>query len=151
MNPDTITVRRHISLDTVLNKLRILGAVPDNTLSLFVTDQNERYVGTLPITTLVTHDPGHTVQDVMDRSLTGIDANTPATDVAQVFQDKDLVAAPVIDEGGKLIGVITVDDVMDVIREQADHEILGMAGLDEEDDIFAPVTTSARRRAVRRA
>jgi magnesium transporter len=148
MNPDTIAVRRHINLDTVLNNLRILGAVPDNTLSLFVTDQNERYVGTLPITTLITHDPGQTVQDVMDRSLTGIDANTPATDVAQVFQDKDLVAAPVVDEGGKLIGVITVDDVMDVIREQADHEILGMAGLDEEDDIFAPVTTSARRRAV---
>jgi len=148
MNPDTIAVRRYISLDTVLNNLRILGTVPDNTLSLFVTDRNERYVGTLPITKLVTHDPGDTVADIMDTRLTGIDANTPATEVAQVFQDKDLVAAPVIDEGGKLIGVITVDDVMDVIREQADHEILGMAGLDEEDDIFAPVTTSAKRRAV---
>lgn len=148
MNPDTIAVRRHISLDTVLNNLRALGTVPDNLLSLFVVDRDERYVGTLPITKLVSLSPDHVVQDIMDASLAGIDANTPATEVAQLFQDKDLVAAPVIDENGKLIGVITVDDVMDVIREQADHEILGMAGLDEEDDIFAPVPTSARRRAV---
>jgi len=148
MNPDTVAVRRQFTLNEVLQILRTLGGVPDNTLSLFVVDRNERYVGTLPITKLVTNAPELSVEVVMDTNQTGIHANTSATEVAQLFQDKDLVTAPVVDDDGKLLGQITVDDVVDVIREQADHEILGMAGLDEEDDIFAPVITSARRRAI---
>ncbi len=148
MNPDTVAVRRHFSLNEVLQRLRAIGGLPDNTLSLFVVDRNEHYVGTLPITKLVASGPDIKVEDVMDTSLAGIHVNTPDNEVAQIFQDKDLVTAPVINDDGLLMGQITIDDVVDVIREQADHELLGKAGLDEEDDIFAPVVTSARRRAV---
>jgi len=148
MNPETVAIDRHLTLNDVLQKLRGLKEFPEDTLSLFVVDPDNHYVGALSITTLVAKEPNVLVEAVMNTSLTGIAATTSATGVAQIFQDKDLVAAPVIDDDGKLIGQITIDDVVDVIREQADHEILGMAGLDEEDDIFAPVITSARRRAV---
>ena len=148
MNPETIAVRRDVTLDIVLHYLRVLGELPDNTHNLFVVDRNDIYAGTLSIAKLITLEPHEQVADAMDTSVDGINANTPAADVAHIFQDQDLVTAPVIDDDGKLLGQITVDDVVDVIREQADHEILGMAGLDEEDDIFAPVITSARRRAV---
>jgi magnesium transporter len=148
MNPETIAVHRDVTLDEVLRYLRVLGELPDNTHNLFVVDRNDIYAGTLSIAKLITLEPHEQVADVMDTSVDGINAHTPAADVAHIFQDQDLVTAPVIDDGGKLLGQITVDDVVDVIREQADHEILGMAGLDEEDDIFAPVITSARRRAV---
>ncbi len=148
MNPATIDVRRHATLDEVLTGLRELGQVPSSTHSLFVVDRYERYVGFLSITRLITGNPGQKVEDVMDTGVSGINARTPAIEVAQIFQDKDLVTAPVVDDDGKLLGQITIDDVVDVISERADHEILGRAGLDEEDDIFAPVTTSARRRAL---
>jgi len=148
MNPDTIAVRRYYSLEHVLRSLRELGALPDNMLSVFVIDRDKRYVGTVSLTKLVSSDTQQLVEAVMNTDIKGINGNTSATEVAQLFQDKDLVSAPVINDDGRLIGQITVDDVVDVIREQADHEILGTAGLDEEDDIFAPVTTSARRRAV---
>lgn len=148
MNPDTIAVRRNVTLDVVLRYLRFLGTLPRHTNTLFVVDRNDRYQGLLPIATLITHDPGASVAEVMDTSVNGITAETSAADVALQFQSADLVAAPVINEHGKLLGQITVDDVVDVIREQADHEILGKAGLDEEDDIFAPVGVSAGRRFV---
>lgn len=148
MNPDTISVRRHLALGEVLEKLRRLGQLPEDTLSLFVVDRNEHYVGTVSLAKLVASDPQQLVEQVMNTSISGISATARDTEVAQLFQNMDLVAAPVIDADGKLLGQITVDDVVDVIREQADHDILGMAGLDEEDDIFAPVTTSAKRRAV---
>lgn len=148
MNPDTISVRRYVSLGDVLDTLREHGQVPENTLSLFVVDRNRRYVGTVSLAKLIASNPQQLVEEVMDTALSGINASTSDSDVAQLFQTKDLVTAPVIDDDGHLLGQITVDDVVDVIREQAEHEILGKAGLDEEDDIFAPVTTSARRRAV---
>ena len=148
MNPETIAVRRYYALDQVLEYMRQLAALPDNTLSLFVIDRFGNYVGSVSLSALVTHDPNKLVEEVMDTSVAGINGNAAASDVAQLFQDKDLVTAPVIDDEGQLIGQITVDDVIEFIREDADREILGKAGLDEEDDIFAPVTTSARRRAV---
>ena len=122
--------------------------MPDQAPSVFVVDRDDRYIGVLYLSRIVTHDPETLVRDVMDDSIAAIDANEPAVDVATLFQNLDLVSAPVIDEAGKLIGKITVDDVVDVIQEQADHDILSMAGLDEEDDMFAPVVTSAQRRAI---
>lgn len=148
MNPDTFAVRRYIALAKVLESVREHGELPENTLSLFVIDRNGHYVGTVSLARLVASDPALLVEEVMDTGATAIDAATPASEVAQIFQDKDLVTAPVVDPEGSLIGQITVDDVIEFIVEQADHEILGKAGLDEEDDIFAPVTKSARRRAV---
>ena len=148
MNPNTVSVRPDLTLKVVLRYLRMLGEVPDNTDALFVVGRQNRYVGVLLISRLVTQGQGKTVAEVMDDSVEPIYASTPATEVAKEFQNRDLIAAAVVDENGRLLGQITVDDVVDVIREQADHDILSMAGLDEDDDMFAPVVTSARRRAI---
>ena len=94
---------------------------------------------------LVTRDPADSVVSVMDAAVEAIPCDQAAQDVAREFSNRDLVSAPVVDAGGKLIGQITIDDVVDVIEEQAEHAVLSMAGLDEEDDMFAPVVTSVRR------
>jgi magnesium transporter len=148
MNPDTITVRPNVTLEVVLRYMRALGKLPDNTYSLFVVDRNDRYLGKLRISRIVTHDPNDLVLDAMDADAQTFTAEIPDTEVARAFQNLDLVSAPVVDDSGRLLGQITIDDVVDVISEQADHDILSMAGLDEEDDIFAPVIISAGRRAV---
>ena len=102
----------------------------------------------LRLSTLLTNDPELLVVDVMDRDVQGIPSDMPDDEVARLFEDRNLISAPVVDGNGRLLGRITIDDVVDVIREDADHSLLSMAGLDEEDDTFAPVLTSARRRAV---
>lgn len=148
MNPDTISVRPNVTLEVVQRYLRALDKFPDNTYAVFVVDRNDLYLGKLRLSRIVSGDPQDLVREVMDASAETFTAEMPAADVAREFRNLDLVSAPVVDESGKLLGVITIDDVVDVIQEQADHDILSMAGLDEEDDIFAPVVTSAGRRAV---
>jgi magnesium transporter len=148
MNPNTIAVRPNVTLEVVLRYLRALGQLPENTYSLFVVDRNDKYVGKLRISVIVSHHSNELVRDAMDSDAEVFTANQPAAEVAREFQDLDLISAPVLDDQGRLLGQITVDDVVDVIREQADRDILSMAGLDEEDDIFAPVVASAGRRAI---
>lgn len=148
MNVDTITVRTDITLDVVLRFLRRLGDIPETTDSLMVTNREGKYLGMLPLTALLTQEPGLTVSQVMNREVEGILADTPAQEVANIFERRDFITAPVIDSEGKLLGRITIDDVVDVIRDKADHSFMGMAGLSEEEDIFAPVIASSRRRAV---
>lgn len=148
MDLDIITVRPNVSLDVVLRYLRLRGDIPDLTDSLIVVNRFDRYQGLLPLTTLLTNDPELSVLEVMDSTIEGIPATLPDVDVARLFQDRNLVSAPVINEEGKLVGRITIDDVVDVIRDEADHSLMSMAGLDEESDIFAPVITSAKRRAL---
>jgi magnesium transporter len=148
MDPDTISVRSDVTLEVVWRYLRRSGELPDDSPGIFVVDRADTYLGVLYISKLITEEPGRRVDEVMDKSVVPISCDIPATEVGTVFQDHDLVYAAVIDDAGKLIGQITVDDVVDVIREQADHDILSMAGLDEDDDMFAPVVTSARRRAI---
>jgi magnesium transporter len=148
MNPNTVTVRPNVTLEVVQRYLRGLNELPDNTYSLFVIDRDDQFLGKLRISRIVTNDPQQLVRDAMDKDALTFVAELPASDVARQFQNLDLVSAPVVDEDGRLLGQITIDDVVDVIREQADHDILSMAGLDEEDDIFAPVVASAGRRAI---
>lgn len=148
MNVDTITIRADINLDVVLRYLRRLGQLPENTDSLMVVDREGIYLGLLPITMLLTHTPDQRVEELMVSQSDGILATAPAQEVATLFEHRDLISAPVIDEVGKLLGRITIDDVVDVIRDRADHDFMGMAGLNEEEDIFAPVVASSRRRAV---
>jgi magnesium transporter len=148
MNPDTITVRPNVSLEVVLRYLRALGQLPDNTYSLFVVDRDDRYLGKLRISQIVTHDPDKLVRDAMDADAETFTVEMSDAEVAREFQNLDLASAPVVDDSGRLLGQITVDDVIDVIQEQADHDNLSMAGLDEEDDIFSPVIVSAGRRAI---
>ena len=147
MNVDTVTVRADVTLDVVFRYLRRRGEMPEATDSLIVVNRDELYRGELPLTTLLTAEPDLTVAEVMDTSRDPIPATMPATDVAKRFQDRDLISAAVVNDDGRLLGRITIDDVVDVIRDQADHSVMSMAGLNEEDDIFAPVMASARRRA----
>jgi magnesium transporter len=148
MNTDTITVRADVTLDVVLRYLRLRGEIPDLTDSLIVVNRFDKYLGTLSLSKLLTSDPSLTVAEVMVRELEGIAATMSAVEVARMFEQRDLISAPVVDENGKLLGRITIDDVVDVIRDEADHSLMSMAGLDEEEDMFAPVVTSSRRRAV---
>jgi magnesium transporter len=122
--------------------------LPDRTDRLFVVNRHDQYLGGLDITRLLTEDPEKTVGEVMDSTVEGIAPETAAREVAKLFEDRDLVSAAVVSSDGRLLGRITIDDVVDVIREEADHSVLSMAGLDEDEDMFAGVLRSARRRAV---
>jgi magnesium transporter len=148
MNPDLVSVRPDVTLETVLRYLRMRGEIPEKTDVLFVVNRGDRYLGTLPLTTLLTADPERTVGELVDAEVEGIAPETSAHEVAGLFQDRDLVSAPVIDVDGRLLGRITIDDVVDVIRDEADHSVMSMAGLNEEEDMFAPVVPSARRRGL---
>jgi len=148
MDLDIVTVRANVTLDVVLRYLRLRGEIPELTDNLMVVDRFDHYQGLLSLATLLTSDPDASVAEVMDRAVDGILASTTDDAVARLFEDRDLISAPVVDEAGKLLGRITIDDVVDVIREEADHSLMSMAGLDEENDIFAPAMLSARRRAV---
>jgi magnesium transporter len=148
MNLDAVTVRPDVTLEVVLRYLRIRGALPDRTDRLFVVNRHDKYLGGVDITRLLTEDPEKTVGEVMDSTVEGIAPETPAREVAKLFEDRDLVSAAVVNDEGRLLGRITIDDVVDVIREEADHSVMSMAGLTEDEDMFAGVLTSARRRAV---
>ena len=148
MNTDTVTVRRDVTLDVVLRYLRTRGELPHATDSLFVVDRYDHYIGTLPLIKVLTNKPTELVRDVMIDNVEAFSSQTEANIIAKSFQDLDLVSAAVVDENNKLIGRITVDDVVDVIREEAEHSVFSMAGLSEEEDLFGPVVPSTRRRAV---
>lgn len=152
MDVDAIAVRADITLSMVLGYLTLYrseeGRLPDQLDALSVTDLNGRYLGRLALADLVSLGGGQKVHEVMDTSLSPIPATMPAVRVARVFEDQDLVSAPVVDAAGRLIGRITVDDVLDFVRAQADHSAMAVAGLDEEADTFAPALASARRRAI---
>ncbi len=148
MNTDTVSVRPDVSLETVLRYLRMRGEIPDKTDALFVVNRHDHYLGVLGVTRLLTEDPERTVAEVMDTAVEGMPPDLPATQVASLFQDRDLVSAAVVAPDRRLLGRITIDDVVDVIREQADHSVMSMAGLDEEADMFGAVVPSARRRGV---
>ena len=146
MNTDTVSVRADVSLVVVLRYLRMRGDLPPRTDSLFVVDRDDRYLGTIALTRLITGDPDATVGESLDAEAARIDPSTASHDVAQLFQDRDLVSAAVVDPEGRLLGRITVDDVVDVIREEAEHSVLSMAGLQDEEDLFAGILPSTRRR-----
>ncbi len=148
MNTDTITVRPNVTLDVVLRYLRLRGEIPRMTDYLVVVNRADRYIGLLSISDLLTKEPSLSVGKVMVKDIDPIPAQMPAREVAEIFELRDLISAPVVDDDNKLLGRITIDDVVDVIREEAEHSIMRMAGMDEEDDIFAPVITSSRRRAI---
>ena len=148
MNPDTLTVRGDVTVEVVLRYLRMLREIPADTDALFVVNRNDGYLGSVYITRLITADQGQTVSEIMDTEVPAIGATVAAAEVATLFENYDLVSAAVIDDNGKLLGRITVDDVVDVIRDEASRSVLSMAGLDEDDDMFAPVVVSARRRSI---
>lgn len=148
MNTDTVTVRKDITLDVVLRYLRSRGTLPANTDSLFVVDRYQKYIGSLSLTDLLTNDAKMLVRELMDSTVEPILASESDSAVARKFETLDLISAPVVDENQKLLGRITIDDVVDVIREEGEHSMMSLAGLTEEEDLFAPILKSSRRRAV---
>jgi magnesium transporter len=148
MNVDVITVRPDVTLDVVLRYLRARGEIPDGTDSIYVVNRDNEYFGSLFLSRLLTVDPTRSVAEVMSTEVNPIPAETASEEVVWEFENQDLLSAPVVDENNRVVGRITVDDVVDVIRDEAEHSIMGAAGLDEEYDMFAPAVKSARRRAV---
>jgi len=148
MDLNTVIVRADTSLDVVLRYLRRLGSIPEHTNNLFVVDRDGIYQGKLPLTDLLTHDPASFVHEIMEYDDEGINADMSARDVANLFEHRDLITAPVVSGEGQLLGRITIDDVVDVIRDEADHSLMSMAGLNEEEDMFSPVISSTRRRSI---
>ncbi|MBD5771697.1 magnesium transporter [Marinomonas colpomeniae] len=149
MNTDTITIRPNITVDIVFRYLRRHTKLPEMTDSLLVVSRSDKLLGTLPLTHLLISDTNATVRDIMETEFTAIAAETPASEVAQLFEKMDLVSAPVIDSNTKkLLGRITIDDVVDVIRDEAEHSMLSMAGLDDDEDTFSPIIKTSKRRAV---
>ncbi|NRA23044.1 MAG: magnesium transporter [Oleispira sp.] len=148
MNTDAVTVRPDITLDVVLRYLRRHRSLPEMTDNLLVVNRNHEFIGTLAINKLLVSDLKQTVREVMTTDIQIIHATMDEEDVAKIFERHDLVSAPVVDGAGQLIGRITIDDVVDVIRDTADHSLMSMAGLDEEEDTFAPALKTGRRRAV---
>lgn len=116
--------------------------------SLIVVSRRDDFIGMLPITKMLVSNPASTVREVMDTDIEPIPVSLSDTKVATLFERYDLISAPVVNEEGRLLGRITIDDVVDVIREDADHSLMSMAGLDEDEDTFAPVWKTSRRRAV---
>ena len=148
MNIDVVTVRPDVTLEVVARYLRLVGNIADGTDSIFVVSRDNTYIGSLFLSRLLTNDPDDMVAKVMSTDLMPIPAHTPSNQVVWEFENRDLLSAPVVDEDNRVLGRITVDDVVDVIRDEAEHALMGAVGLDEEDDMFAPVFKSATRRAV---
>ena len=148
MNTDTITVRDNHSIDVVLRYLRRHDEIPEMTDNLFVVNREDDFIGILPLSKILVSDPSKKVHEIMLSNTEVIPVDMPDDDVARRFERKDWVSAPVINEKGKLLGRITIDDVVDVIREDADHALMSMAGLDEEEDTFSPVGKTTPRRAL---
>ena len=148
MNADAIEVRADVKVGTVLRYLRLLESLPPQTDMLMVVDRQGHYRGALRLGALIVAIPTRRVSELMQTDIAGIPVDTDSADVARMFQDLDLLSAPVVDANNRLIGRITVDDVVDLIRENSDRTMMQMAGLDDEADMFAPVLVSSRRRAV---
>ncbi len=148
MNIDVVTVRPDVSLEVVTRYLRARGEMPDGTDSIFVVNRHDEYLGSLYLSRLLTTDLDTPVSNVMSSDILPIPAHTPSAEVVWEFEHRDLLSAAVVDEDYRVVGRITVDDVVDEIRDEAEHSLMSAAGLDEEDDMFAPVVKSATRRAL---
>jgi magnesium transporter len=148
MNTDTITVRPRHAVELVLRYLRLRRDLPATTDALIVVNSRDEYLGMLPLTKLLTADATVTVREIMNTEEPAIHVGEADTEVAKLFSERDLISAPVVDDDGFLLGRITIDDVVDVIIEDAEEALLAPAGLVVDEDTFAPVRRAVRRRAI---
>ncbi len=147
-NPRIISVRRGITIEVLIRYLKRLNKLPEHTNYIYIVNRNDEYLGAVKLVDLFLEDKNKPIETIMDESVKAMLADVDVKQVAMDFQNLDLISMPVIDEKNRLLGQITVDDVVDVIQDQVNSEIFNMAGLDDEDDIFAPVILSTKRRAV---
>lgn len=148
MDTEIITTRANVSVDVVLRYLRMQDKLPSHADSLIIIDKYDKFIGVLSISELLVNQPDVRVEDIMDSKQPAIPASMSSTEVASLFEDRNLISAPVVDQDSSLLGRITIDDVVDVIRDESEHSMMGMAGLNEEEDLFAPVIPSVKRRAL---
>lgn len=148
MNTDTITLRPDVSIDVVLRYLRLKGELPEATDTLYVVNEDDQLIGDVPLSTLLTVDPAKSVDQIMNSKTETLLAEMDESEIAKLFERHDWISAPVIDAENHLLGRITIDDVVDIIRENAEHSMMGMAGMDDDEDTFAPILPSAKRRTV---
>ena len=146
MDFDMVTVRADISLEVAQRYLRRLGELPDQTDKLFVVDRDDELVGVLPLKRLLLNEPETEVSAIMIADPVALHPEDEAKEAAQAFERYDLVTVPVVDAGNKLIGRVTVDAVVDFIREESDSDMLNLAGLREEEDLFSSVGKSVKNR-----
>ena len=148
MSTDTITIRPDVTIDVVLRYLRLKGELPEGTDELYVVNKEDVFLGDVQLATLLTKNPNLTVRQVMDNESEAIPVTMDESEVAQLFERHNWISAPVVNDENQLLGRITIDDIVDVIREDAEHSMMSMAGLDDEEDTFAPVVKSTKRRSI---
>ncbi|NWG86115.1 MAG: magnesium transporter [Hydrogenophilaceae bacterium] len=146
MDYDFVTIRADVTIETTLRYLRILGELPPHTDKLFVVDKDKRLTGVLPLKRLLVHDPEAHIAAIMVDDPVVFHPSDPASDAAQAFERYDLVTAPILDPQNRLVGRLTVDVVLDYIRAESQEDMLSMAGLREEEDLFATVWKAAKNR-----
>jgi magnesium transporter len=147
MNTDAITLRPGINVDVILRYLRLKGDMPEHTDTLYVVDRNDKLMGGVALTRLITAAPDTPIESLIKDS-EAIPYAMMDNEVASLFERYNWLSAPVVDEKNQLLGRITIDDVVDIIREDAEHSMMSMAGLDDEEDTFAPVVKSTQRRSI---
>ena len=147
MNTDTITLRSEVSVEVILRYLRLKGDIPEDTDTFYVVDRNDKLIGGVPLTKLLTAPANTSIEKLMKDS-EAIPATMNDSEVASLFERYDWLSAPVVDGNNRLVGRITIDDVVDIIREDAEHSMMSMAGLDDEEDTFAPALKSTQRRSI---
>ncbi len=148
MNIDALTVRADVTLEVVMRYLRAKGEIPEKTDRLIVVDRENRYLGMLRLAGLLINSPAARVAEVMEREVPGVAVETASHDVAMLFEQRDLISAAVVDAEGKLLGRITIDDVVDVIRDEGEQSVMSMAGMDQRHDMFAPILVTSRWRTL---
>jgi magnesium transporter len=148
MDTDIITVRPRFTLDVVVRYLRRHNEIPNSTDQLFVVNQDDVFLGTLSMSKLLTSDPSVSVREIMRTDIEALPVDMEDSQIAKLFEQNDWISAAVTDEEGKIVGRITIDDVVDVIIEDADHSLMSLAGLDEDEDTFSPLIRTTPRRAI---
>ncbi|QMV13201.1 magnesium transporter [Vibrio spartinae] len=148
MNTDFVTIRGDVDVDVVLRYLRMKGELPQATDALYVIDEESKLIGHLSLSSLLTSQPDIRICDIMEDADEAIQVDAKDSDVASLFERRNWVSAPVVNAEQHLLGRITIDDVVDVIREDVEHSMMSLAGMDDEEDTFAPVMKSARKRSI---
>jgi magnesium transporter len=141
-----ITIRDDLNLKAIIAYIRKLGKLPSHTDKLFVVDQHDKVLGILPLQRLLTHPPSHQVADVMVTDFVKFKVDQSTAEAARAFERYDLISAPVVDDEGTLQGRLSVDSILDFIREKTDEDLLSQAGVEEQEDLFSSVWKSARNR-----
>lgn len=148
MNTDTVTLRPEVSVEVILRYLRLKKELPKDTDTLYVSNRYDKLIGTVSLASLITSAPDVSVEEIMEEQPETIPVEMEDTKVAKLFERHNWLSAPVVDDNGLLLGRITIDDVVDIIREDAEHSMMSMAGLEDEEDTFAPVLKSTQRRSI---